>query len=91
PQILLCDEATSALDPENTRSILELLREINRRNGITVVLITHEMAVIRQICDRVAVLDHGEIVESGDVWKVFGSPQHAVTKSLLGQLDHAIP
>lgn len=91
PQILLCDEATSALDPENTRSILQLLREINRRNGITVVLITHEMAVIREVCDRVAVLDRGEIVESGEVWRVFGSPQHGVTKSLLGQLDHAIP
>ncbi|BCP55498.1 methionine import ATP-binding protein MetN 1 [Kaistia sp. 32K] len=91
PDILLCDEATSALDPETTQSILGLLREINRSNGITVVLITHEMAVIREICDRVAVLDHGRIVELGDVWKVFGNPEHEVTKSLLGQIEHGIP
>jgi D-methionine transport system ATP-binding protein len=91
PDILLCDEATSALDPETTQSILGLLREINQRRRITVVLITHEMSVIRAICDRVAVLDHGLIVEIGDVWKVFGNPEHDVTKSLLGQIDHGIP
>lgn len=67
PQILLCDEATSALDPETTQSILGLLREINRRLGLTIVLITHEMAVIREICDRVVVLEHGRIVEQGPV------------------------
>jgi len=91
PDILLCDEATSALDPETTQSILDLLREINRRNGITIVLITHEMAVIREICDHVAVLDHGQIVETGDVWRVFGNPQHEVTKTLLGQIAHGLP
>jgi len=91
PDILLCDEATSALDPETTQSILALLQEINRRNGLTIVLITHEMAVIREICDQVAVLDHGQIVESGDVWKVFGQPTHEVTKTLLGQIAHGLP
>ncbi|MEO6677302.1 MAG: ATP-binding cassette domain-containing protein, partial [Pseudomonas sp.] len=76
PEILLCDEATSALDPETTQSILGLLREINQRLGLTIVLITHEMAVIRDICDRVVVLEHGRVVEQGPVWEVFGNPQH---------------
>ncbi|KTC19330.1 ABC transporter [Pseudomonas marginalis ICMP 9505] len=91
PQILLCDEATSALDPETTQSILGLLREINQRLGLTIVLITHEMAVIRDICDRVVVLEHGHIVEQGPVWQVFGNPQHAVSKTLLAPLQHALP
>ncbi|MCF5656441.1 methionine ABC transporter ATP-binding protein [Pseudomonas poae] len=91
PEILLCDEATSALDPETTQSILALLREINRRLGLTIVLITHEMAVIRDICDRVVVLEHGKIVEQGPVWQVFGSPQHTVSQTLLAPLQHALP
>ncbi len=91
PQILLCDEATSALDPETTQSILGLLREINQRLGLTIVLITHEMAVIRDICDRVVVLEHGRIVEQGPVWEVFGNPQHEVSKTLLAPLQHALP
>ncbi|TWE00908.1 D-methionine transport system ATP-binding protein [Pseudomonas sp. AG1028] len=91
PQILLCDEATSALDPETTQAILGLLREINRRLGLTVVLITHEMAVIREICDRVVVLERGEVVEQGPVWQVFGSPRHEVTRTLLTPLQHALP
>jgi D-methionine transport system ATP-binding protein len=91
PAILLCDEATSALDPETTQSILRLLREINQRLGLTIVLITHEMAVIREICDRVVVLEKGEIVEQGPVWQVFGSPQHEVSKTLLAPLQHALP
>ncbi|PHN25935.1 methionine ABC transporter ATP-binding protein [Pseudomonas sp. ICMP 460] len=91
PQILLCDEATSALDPETTQSILGLLREINQRLGLTIVLITHEMAVIRDICDRVVVLEHGRIVEQGPVWQVFGNPQHAVSKTLLAPLQQALP
>ncbi|WP_326543378.1 methionine ABC transporter ATP-binding protein [Pseudorhodoferax sp.] len=86
PQILLCDEATSALDPETTRSILDLLQQINRRLNLTVVLITHEMSVVRQICDRVAVLERGRIVETGQVWEVFGRPQHAATRALLEPL-----
>lgn len=91
PQILLCDEATSALDPETTQAILGLLREINQRLKLTVVLITHEMAVIREICDRVLVLEHGQVVEQGPVWRVFGSPQHEVTRTLLAPLQHALP
>jgi D-methionine transport system ATP-binding protein len=91
PQILLCDEATSALDPETTESILGLLREINRRLKLTIVLITHEMAVIRDICDRVVVLERGQVVEQGPVWQVFGNPQHTVSKTLLAPLQHGLP
>lgn len=91
PEILLCDEATSALDPETTQSILGLLREINQRLGLTIILITHEMAVIRDICDRVVVLEHGRIVEQGPVWEVFGNPQHEVSKTLLAPLQHGLP
>src|SRR5690554_294298 len=85
PQLLLCDEATSALDPETTQSILRLLIDINRDLGLTIVLITHGMDVIRSVCDRVAVIDAGVIVESGDVLDVFLHPQHAVTQSLLSE------
>ncbi|WP_431080594.1 methionine ABC transporter ATP-binding protein [Pseudomonas thivervalensis] len=91
PQVLLCDEATSALDPETTQSILGLLREINQRLGLTIVLITHEMAVIREVCDRVVVLEQGRVVEQGPVWEVFGNPQHEVSRTLLAPLQHAIP
>jgi D-methionine transport system ATP-binding protein len=91
PEILLCDEATSALDPETTASILELLRDINQRLGLTVVLITHEMAVIRDICQRVVVLERGEIVEQGEVWQVFGAPRHEVTRTLLAPLQTRLP
>lgn len=83
PSVLLCDEATSALDPESTFSILQLLQSINRQLGITIVLITHEMQVIRQICQQVAVLSQGKIVEIGAVPDVFGQPQSEVTKRLL--------
>ncbi|CAB5688200.1 Methionine import ATP-binding protein MetN [Delftia tsuruhatensis] len=91
PEILLCDEATSALDPETTQSILELLRDINRQLGITIVLITHEMSVIREIADRVLVLEQGRIAELGEVWKVFGHPQHPATRALLAPLQHGLP
>jgi D-methionine transport system ATP-binding protein len=91
PQILLCDEATSALDPETTQSILGLLREINQRLGLTIVLITHEMAVIRDICHRVVVLEQGRIVEQGPVWQVFGDPRHDVSKTLLAPLQLGLP
>jgi len=91
PEILLCDEATSALDPETTASILELLRDINQRLGLTVVLITHEMAVIRDICQRVVVLERGAVVEQGEVWRVFGSPRHEVTRTLLAPLQTKLP
>ena len=91
PQILLCDEATSALDPETTQSILGLLREINQRLGLTIILITHEMAVIRDICHRVVVLEQGRVVEQGPVWQVFGDPQHEVSKTLLAPLQDTLP
>ncbi|WP_432706463.1 methionine ABC transporter ATP-binding protein [Azotobacter salinestris] len=91
PEILLCDEATSALDPETTQSILALLREINRRLRLTIVLITHEMEVIREICDRVAVLERGELVEQGPVWQVFGAPRHPATRTLLAPLQQKLP
>lgn len=91
PEILLCDEATSALDPETTVSILRLLRDINRRLGLTVILITHEMSVIREICDRVVVLEAGKIAEQGPVWQVFGAPQHDATRALLQPLQHGLP
>ena len=91
PEILLCDEATSALDPETTQAILQLLRDINRRLGITVILITHEMSVIREIADRVLVLEKGQIAELGEVWQVFGNPQHDATRALLAPLQHGVP
>ena len=91
PAILLCDEATSALDPETTQSILGLLREINQRLGLTIILITHEMAVIRDLCHRVVVLEQGRIVEQGPVWQVFGDPQHDVSKTLLAPLQDTVP
>lgn len=91
PDILLCDEATSALDPETTQSILALLRDINKRIGLTVVLITHEMDVIRQACDRVKVLEKGRGVELGEVWRVFGAPQSLTTQALLQTLAHDLP
>lgn len=91
PEILLCDEATSALDPETTQSILALLRDINRKLGLTIVLITHEMSVIREICDQVVVLEKGEIAEAGPVWKVFGEPQHDATRALLRTVEHDVP
>jgi D-methionine transport system ATP-binding protein len=87
PQVLLCDEATSALDPETTRSVLELLREINRDLGVTIVLITHEMDVIRQACDQVAVLDHGHVVETGPVLEVFLHPRHPATLKLVREAE----
>ncbi len=86
PKVLLSDEATSALDPETTRSILDLLRKVNRELGVTVVLITHQMQVIKQIADRVAVIDAGEIAELGPVIDVFTRPQQAITKSLIDEI-----
>ena len=86
PKVLLSDEATSALDPETTRSILGLLRQINREFGLTIVLITHQMQVIKQVADRVAVIDAGRIVESGPVIDVFTRPQHGTTRSLVAEI-----
>ena len=83
PKVLLCDEATSALDPQTTRSILRLIQDINQKTGITVVIITHEMAVVKDICRRVAVMDGGRVVEEGDVFSIFSSPREAVTRSFI--------
>ena len=83
PKILLCDEATSALDPQTTKSILSLLQEINRKYGITIVVITHEMTVIQQICSHVAVLDKGELVEQGTVQELFRSPKTEAARKLI--------
>lgn len=88
PKVLLCDEATSALDPQTTQSILELLLKINRDMGITIVLITHEMHVIQAICDRVAVIHAGSIVEQGNVVDVFLKPKHSVTRDFIMEEKH---
>ena len=89
PRYLLCDEATSALDPNTTRSILELLRRINRELGVTIVVITHEMKVIDQICDRVAVIDQSRIAEMGRVADVFTSPRSEIARELILPQDRA--
>lgn len=89
PEVLLCDEATSALDPETTDQILELLLDINKRFGLTIVLITHEMHVIRKICHRVAVMEAGQVVEEGKVLQVFQNPQAPITKNFVIQVSGA--
>lgn len=86
PGILLCDEATSALDPQTTKSILELIKDINKKLKLTVVVITHEMLVIKEICDKVAVIDKGVIAEQGDVLDVFINPQQPITKEFISVL-----
>ncbi|TWT00190.1 methionine ABC transporter ATP-binding protein [Planomicrobium sp. CPCC 101079] len=86
PEVLLCDEATSALDPETTDAILDLLVDINKRLGLTIVLITHEMHVIRKICHRVAVMEGGKVVELGDVLSVFQAPKAEITKRFVAQV-----
>ncbi|WP_257350336.1 methionine ABC transporter ATP-binding protein [Pseudalkalibacillus decolorationis] len=83
PEILLCDEATSALDPETTKSILDLLRRIRDEYNITILMITHEMHVIREICDRVAVMESGRVIEQGSIFEVFSNPDHQTTKNFV--------
>lgn len=83
PEVLLSDEATSALDPETTRSILRLLKEVNRTLGITIVVITHEMQVVKEICHQVYVMEDGRVVEQGDVFQIFASPQQAITRRFV--------
>lgn len=83
PKVLLCDEATSALDPKTTRSILALIKDINKQLGITVIIITHSMSVIEEICDRVAIIDGGEIAEIGEVSDIFSSPKSKAAKNLV--------
>ena len=83
PQILLSDEATSALDPDATEAILTLLKQLNEKLGLTIVLITHEIAVIKAICHRVAVMEHGKVVEEGDVYDIFANPQQLITRKFI--------
>jgi D-methionine transport system ATP-binding protein len=83
PSVLLCDEATSALDPSTTKSILSLLKKINRELGITIVLITHEMEVVKDICDRIAVMQDGKVIELGTVYEIFTNPKEELTKSFI--------
>ena len=85
PKVLLCDEATSALDPQTTKSILELLKDINKKLNLTIVLITHQMEVVKAICDRVAVIENGDLIEEGPMVDVFTNPQHPTTKELSSQ------
>lgn len=87
PKILLCDEATSALDPKTTKAILQLLQNINREFGITIVIITHEMSVVQEICSHVAIVDSGELAEHGTVEEVFTSPKSAAAKRLVFMVD----
>jgi D-methionine transport system ATP-binding protein len=91
PEVLLCDEATSALDPKTTKEILHLLKSIHKKFGVTIILITHEMEVIKQICNKVAVIEYGKIVEKGHVSEVFSDPQHGTTKQFLQKSSHEIP
>lgn len=88
PKVLLCDEATSALDPATTRSILDLLKDINKKLDITILLITHQMEVVRAVCDRVAVISHGKLVEQGTVGEVFASPKEPLTREFIASALH---
>ena len=90
PEVLLCDEATSALDPKTTRSILELIKQINERLGITVIIITHQMSVIEDICTRVAILENGTVVEEGEVSKVFSNPASDAGKNIVSPEERAL-
>lgn len=83
PQILLCDEATSALDPQTTKSVLALLKKINQEQGITIVMVTHEMDVIESVCDYVAVMEQGKVIETGSTLEIFSQPQHPTTKNFI--------
>ena len=86
PSILLCDEATSALDPKTTVSILRLLKEINAKLGITIVLITHEMNVVKEICNRMAIMQDGRVIEAGDVYDIFANPEKPLTQEFIGSV-----
>lgn len=88
PEILLCDEATSALDPKTTNSILELLKELNKKLHLTIVIITHEMQVVKEICNKVAVMENGEVVECGDIVSVFTAPENPLTREFINTATH---
>ncbi len=91
PKILLCDEATSALDPTTTKAILELLKEINEKYGITIVIITHEMTVVQEVCSHVAIIDEGNLAEQGTVEEVFSHPKSKAAKKLVFMVNHSTP
>lgn len=91
PSVLLCDEATSALDPKTTQSILELLKKINDELGVTIIMITHQMEVIKQICNRVAVMDAGSIVEQGTLTDIFAHSKHPITSQFVRSVSHDLP
>lgn len=88
PEVLLCDEATSALDPKTTLSILELLKELNQKLALTIVIITHEMQVVKEICHRVAVMENGHVVEAGDIVSIFTEPTEQLTKEFISTATH---
>ena len=88
PEILLCDEATSALDPKTTSSILELLKKLNKNLGLTIVIITHEMQVVKEICNKVAVMEDGHVIEEGSLLEIFTSPQNQLTKDFINTATH---
>ena len=83
PKVLLCDEATSALDPQTTKAILTLLKELNQKLNLTIVMITHEMAVVKEICDHVAIMEHGQVVEQGEVFSLFADPKQPITQNFI--------
>lgn len=83
PKVLLCDEATSALDPQTTKAILSLLKDLNQKLNLTIVMITHEMAVVKEICDHVAIMEHGQVVEQGEVFSLFADPKQPITQNFI--------
>lgn len=89
PKVLLCDEATSALDPQTTQTILDLIKKVNKELGLTVVIITHEMAVVKEVCDHVAVMENGRLVEEGDIVSVFTNPEKEVTKNFINTTNNS--
>ncbi len=91
PSVLLCDEATSALDPKTTQSILELLKKINIELGVTMIMITHQMEVIKQICNKVAVMDNGFVIEQGTLTDIFANSQHPITDQFVSSVSHDLP
>lgn len=88
PEVLLCDEATSALDPKTTKSILGLLKKLNEELGLTIILITHQMEVIKEICHRVSIMENGRIIEEGDIVKIFSNPEHETTKEFIAMASN---
>ena len=83
PKVLLCDEATSALDPQTTKAILTLLKDLNQKLNLTIVMITHEMAVVKEICDHIAIMEHGQVVEQGEVFSLFADPKQPITQNFI--------